>query len=428
MTPAHPVGRAVRTAAHRAAGTALYAAHRGADALGARLPGFEVWDARRGLGRLRRIRDRWAALDARPDSWSSFEERRWSQNGEDGLIAELVRRVGAPGRWFVEIGASDGAENCTRALAEAGWTGLWVEADPERVRVARGHDLAGVTVAEAFARRASISSLLDDFDVPAEPDVLVVDIDGDDLGVLESVLRHRRPRIVVVEYNAAYPPPASWALPERRADGWDGTDRFGASLQALVDAAVDHRLVVCDSTGVNAFFVRSDLAPLVPLPASVRAAYRPAAFSRHPGGHVRDREAVRAPGPGEPITLEDARGVTLAGLRPEGPVRVRPGGTVGLSVEVRNGGSVPLRSGGPGGCSLVLRWVDDDEPPPPDAARTPLAHAIPPGGTRRVVLWMPAPPDPGPHRLRVTAVVEGVAWLDVLGGDGRALDLDVVVA
>ena len=422
----------VSTVLHRLLGSCVQASHQVLDALGGRVPVVAAWDARRSLRRLRRSRDRWARLDSQPGSWASFEARRWSQNGEDGLIAELVRRVGAPGRYFVEIGSSDGGENCTRALAEDGWRGLWIEADPDRVRLARDRGLESVRIAAAFARRSTITQLLDEHDVPDEPDVLVVDIDGDDLGVLRSVLRTRRPRILVLEYNGSFRPPAAWSLPESAARGWDGTDRFGASLQAWVDelrhlgpASADaYELVLCDRAGVNAFFVRRDLAAGVPLPRSARAAYRPPSFSRHPVGHVRSRSAVRPP---VHLTLEDVTGITLRSLRAEGPTTVRGDGTVGLSVEVRNGGGETLTSGAPGGCRLVLRWADGDEPPAADAARTPLPHPIPPGTARRVVLWSPAPAERGHHRLRVTAVVEGVAWLESLDGDGRALDLDVVV-
>lgn len=417
-------GRSQRVA-HQVMGAALAAWYRTLGRTGDLVPWIYEWNASRHLRRLREQHASWARRDAAEGSWSAAEARRWSQNGEDGLIAELTTRVGAPGRWFVEIGASDGGENCTRALAEAGWSGAWVEADPGRAALARSLGLDQVEIIEARAERATVSALLDAHGVPAEPDVLVVDIDGDDRGVLEAVLAHRRPRVLVLEYNAAYPPPASWSLPERAATGWDGTDRFGASLQALVDTAVGYELVVCDRTGVNACFVRTDLAGLLDLPDSPRAAYRPAAFSRHPFGHVRSRAAVAAPAT---LTLEDAALLTVTEPRLEGPSVVAPGGVVGVSVNVRNGSATPLSSGSPGGFALVLRWVDADAPPAPDAVRTPLAHPVPAGRSRRQVLWLEAPGSPGHHRLRVTGVVEGVAWLEFLDGDGRVADLEVTVS
>ena len=73
-----------------------------------------------------RNQDRRDATD--PVSLRPSERSRFSQNGEDGVIDEVMRRIGTASRTFVEIGASDGRENCTRALVEQGWTGAWVEA------------------------------------------------------------------------------------------------------------------------------------------------------------------------------------------------------------------------------------------------------------------------------------------------------------
>src|SRR5438093_8718133 len=52
----------------------------------------------------------------------------WSQNFEDGMIAEIFRRIGPGSRTFVEIGVGDGTENNTAALLAAGWRGWWIEA------------------------------------------------------------------------------------------------------------------------------------------------------------------------------------------------------------------------------------------------------------------------------------------------------------
>ncbi|MFZ4517542.1 MAG: hypothetical protein ACOYOP_04095 [Microthrixaceae bacterium] len=388
-----------------------------------RVPAWYLHDARRSLRVLERTSGRSRGRDADPWSLTAAERRRFSQNGEDGVIEELVRRVGAPGRCFVEIGASDGEENCTRNLAEQGWRGVWLEADPDRCRIARARGLEGVQVVEGFARRAGVVGVLDAHGVPAEPDVLVVDIDGDDRGVLAAVLGTRRPRIVVVEYNADFRPPAAWSLPERRATGWDGTFRFGASLQALCDAAPGYVPVYCDTTGVNAFLVRADLAAAAGGGGSPARLHRPAAHSRHPFGHIRSRAALRAP---VGLDLDRAERVRLERAVLDGRGPWRPGVPVGCELDVVNDSGVELSSGRPGGFQLVLRWYDG-EPPVDDAPRTPLPYPVRPGTRRRVVLWMPAPERPGRHVLRITAVVEGVAWLEHLGGAGTFVDLEVDV-
>lgn len=94
------------------------------------------------------------------------------------------------------------------------------------------------------------------------PDLLVIDIDGNDVHVLEALLQHTAPRVLVIEYNAEAP--SGWAQDYDPAWVWDGTDYFGASLEAInvVAEARGLRLVGCDDIGANAFFVRDVFVPL----------------------------------------------------------------------------------------------------------------------------------------------------------------------
>src|ERR1700751_1725039 len=53
----------------------------------------------------------------------------YSQNDEDGIIAEIFRRIGTTNRTFVEFGVETGVEcNSVKLLVE-GWRGLWIESN-----------------------------------------------------------------------------------------------------------------------------------------------------------------------------------------------------------------------------------------------------------------------------------------------------------
>jgi hypothetical protein len=191
-----------------------------------------------------------------------FELRVFSQNGEDGVLGEIVRRTGAPGRFFVEIGAGDGIEcNCAALADLAGWRGLFIEGsavgmDPLR----RKYDpIPRVQTLEAMVTPETVDALLTAQGVPEEPDVFSVDVDGSDYWIWRALERHR-PRVVVVEYNASLPPGRRLVQPSDKGP-WDGTDFYGASIDAFVALGAEkgYRLVHCDLTGANAFFVRDDL-------------------------------------------------------------------------------------------------------------------------------------------------------------------------
>lgn len=196
-------------------------------------------------------------------SLHGFEESLYSQNGEDGIIRELLFRVGFANRYFVEFGAGDGAENNTSLLASHyGWSGLYIEGDAGLItRLRRMYsDKERVKVVQAMITRENICDLLREQDVPGEFDILSIDIDGNDYWVWNALSQYR-PRIVVIEYNASFVPPRRWVMAYDPNHRWDGTNYYGASLESYAELGkkMGYDLVCTDSRGVNAFFVRSDV-------------------------------------------------------------------------------------------------------------------------------------------------------------------------
>ena len=190
--------------------------------------------------------------------------RCFSQNDEDGLIDEILRRVGTTARTFVEFGIGNGLENNTLALLTAGWRGVWLEGDPASAAHVRtefsGPISTGQLVLEqAFVTAENIEALLLKSGVPQEPDLLSIDIDGSDYWVWKAINRFR-PRVVVIEYNASLGRTARVVVPYDPAARWSGGSHFGASLAALEGLGREkgYALVGCSITGVNAFFVRTD--------------------------------------------------------------------------------------------------------------------------------------------------------------------------
>jgi hypothetical protein len=201
-----------------------------------------------------------------------FELRAFSQNGEDGVIAEVLRRCGPGTRWFVEFGAAEGLENNCVALADLlGWHGLFIEAGQHEFATleAKYRPVGAVATVPSLVTPDNVAGLFRAAVVPEEPDVLSIDVDGSDYWIWEA-LDGYRPRLVVIEYNATLDPARRLVQP-REHGGWDGTAFFGASLGALesLAAAKGYRLVHTDLTGSNAFFVRDDLAAPFPAPEDV---------------------------------------------------------------------------------------------------------------------------------------------------------------
>ena len=214
-----------------------------------------------------------ARARSRTDGLEGYELRGFSQNGEDGVLAEILTRIGAHDRFFVEFGIESGREGTCVYLADvAGWDGLFIEADPDMYREL-SERYAGngrVQTIEALVTPGNVEQLFADAGVPESLDILSVDVDGSDYWIWEA-LQGYRPRIVVIEYNSALPADTRLVQP-RDHGGWEGTDFQGASLDAMVrlGAQKGYQLVHTDTSGVNAFFVRGELAGArFPAPESI---------------------------------------------------------------------------------------------------------------------------------------------------------------
>jgi hypothetical protein len=218
-------------------------------------------------------------------SLEAAELRVHSQNGEDGILAYLLDRIGPTTREVVEFGIGDGTECCAANLVLTfGWSAHLLEANADDAAAATRFyaERAGdrVHVDHAAVEPDTVDALLSRH-VAAVFDVLSVDIDGNDYWVLEA-LSAVRPRVIVVEYNASFGPERSVTIPYTR-----GLDRYrahasgfyhGASLTAVarLGERKGYVLAGCDSRGTNAFLVDSEAAASAGLAAvSPAGAFRP---------------------------------------------------------------------------------------------------------------------------------------------------------
>ncbi|HEY1689706.1 MAG TPA: glycosyltransferase [Solirubrobacteraceae bacterium] len=193
-----------------------------------------------------------------------FELRCFSQNGEDGVLLEILRRIGVGPQFFVEFGIESGREgNCVYLADIAAWNGLFIEGDAtfhaELERKYRSNEK--VSTQRAMVTPVNVESLFSDAGVPEEPDVLSIDVDGPDYWIWSAIHRYR-PRVVIIEYNSVLDPSRRLVQPREREEPWDGTNYYGASLGAMraLGERKGYQLVHTELSAVNAFFVRSDLA------------------------------------------------------------------------------------------------------------------------------------------------------------------------
>jgi len=218
----------------------------------------------------------------------------YSQADEDGIIEEVFRRIGTTNRTFIEFGVEAGIECNTAKLLLEGWNGLWIEAAPTCAAAIRNNARSYIEggqlrLIESLVTAENINKLIASAGLGGEIDLLGIDIDNNDYWVWKAI-HAIKPRVVVIEYNPTLRPPLSLVVPYRPDAQWDGTNYFGASLEALVRlaGAKGYRIVGCNISGGDAFFVRNDLGAGAFLePATAEEHFEPARyyFAMLNGGH-----------------------------------------------------------------------------------------------------------------------------------------------
>ncbi len=200
-----------------------------------------------------------------------------SQHEEDGIILALLDATGVETRRFVEIGSGGSGGNSATLAYDMGWGGVMIDASPSAIKAATREFRwnKDVKVVQAFVTSDNVNELITTSGGGGEIDLLSIDLDSIDYWVLDA-LEACRPRVLVVEYNAHLGPKRSVTLPNAMPPPNPPVVYFGASLAALAKAAgrKNYDLVLCEDAGVNAFFVRRDLAPSIPR-LSPKEAFRP---------------------------------------------------------------------------------------------------------------------------------------------------------
>jgi len=200
-----------------------------------------------------------------PKSLIPYGYKIYSQSDEDGIINEIFSRIGTTNNNFIEIGVGDGLENNTVALLFQNWHGIWIEASAQKVRKIKNGfkhtiDSGRLQIKNSFVCRENIDQILSPLIKESDLDLLSVDIDGNYYHII-SAISGITPRVIVVEYNAKFPPPIEYCINYIPTHRWNGTDCFGASLKFLEKnlSTKNYSLVGCCLSGFNAFFVRNDL-------------------------------------------------------------------------------------------------------------------------------------------------------------------------
>lgn len=195
----------------------------------------------------------------------NFGYKVYSQNDEDGIINEIFQRIGTTNKEFIEFGVQNGLESNCHFLLHKGWKGLWIEGNKAyckeiNFRFKPVIDGQSLKVINAFITKENINNLIEENAFSLSPDLLSIDIDGNDWHIWDSIICCK-PRVVCVEFNGKFPPDVEWIQPYNPDHIWDKSDWQGASLRSMtmLGEQKGYKLVATNLNGVNAFFIKKEL-------------------------------------------------------------------------------------------------------------------------------------------------------------------------
>ncbi len=193
------------------------------------------------------------------DHLNEYKKSYYSQFGEEGILEEIFERLDISTEWrgiFCEFGAWDGKHlsNTYYFYKEKGWTGLYIEADPEKIRdlyknipdenIKKENSLVEI------AGENSLDNIFQRNNMPKEIDLLSIDIDSDDYAVWENFVNYSS-KVVVIEINPSIPMHIEYI---QKA----GSNK-GNSARAMYNLGIAKGYSLVASTKCNLFFVKKSL-------------------------------------------------------------------------------------------------------------------------------------------------------------------------
>jgi len=189
----------------------------------------------------------------------------YSQNDEDGIINSIFNDVGVDNKIFIEIGVGNGIENNTHNLLLQDWNGVWIDSSTNNISKIKKFIIENdkLIISNKRITMENINEVIEtsllkmsNYKNEKDVDFFSIDIDSIDIFCINK-LEVVKPKVICIEYNSLFPPPMKITINNNYKEDWSHDDYHGASLSYICNilAKKGYKLVSCNITGLNAFFV-----------------------------------------------------------------------------------------------------------------------------------------------------------------------------
>lgn len=195
----------------------------------------------------------------------NFKKNIYSQYGEDGILSELIQRLPKEALNYtaVEFGAWDGIQlsNIANLVKNHNFKACFIEANQKKFKDLEKNYPGKHLLVNKFVTTSgdgSLDFIFKEQGLERDPDILSIDIDGNDLNIWKS-LKLFRPKIVIIEYNPVIPADVNYVQDDnfelKIGNSALSISLFGKSINYGLVAITDTNLIFVDSKYLEALSV-----------------------------------------------------------------------------------------------------------------------------------------------------------------------------
>jgi hypothetical protein len=193
----------------------------------------------------------------------NFRKNIYSQNGEDGIIDEVLKRLKKKiNKKCVEFGAWDGTHlsNTYNLIKNHNFEAILIEGDKKKFKVLSNNvpdeNIIKINKFVEFSGKNKLDNLLKQFNFPKNFDFLSIDIDGNDYHIFQG-LEVYRPKLICIEFNPTIPNEVNFVQEKNIKINQ------GSSALALIELAKKKQYSAIAATDLNLFFLENSLKKYV---------------------------------------------------------------------------------------------------------------------------------------------------------------------
>lgn len=177
--------------------------------------------------------------------------KKYSQSYEECYLEHILKALPEGNKTLVELGAWDGYHlSNTRYFIEQGYKAILIDGDN------KGNE----EVKEHFITRDNIIPILKQYNTPSIFDLFCIDLDGNDIYILEEVLKNYKPNVIIAEFNPIFKPTESYAIKYNPEHTWSEDDYYGFSFEAgLLLADLNGYTCIFQNDNLNMYFVENSI-------------------------------------------------------------------------------------------------------------------------------------------------------------------------